>query len=71
MTQYRMKMTLDIEALDDVEARSQVRALLQDISTKVLKERGIALEPVKVSCVQSGDHSGRSVLRPTDLEILK
>lgn len=71
MTQYRVKITLDIEALDDVEARTQVRALLQDFSAKVLKERGIALEPVKVSCVQAGDHSGRSVLRPTDLEILK
>lgn len=67
MSQYRVKIAFDLDAIDDVDARQKVRTLMAEVTEKALKPAVVPLDAVKVSCVQAGDRTGRSVMQPGDV----
>ncbi len=66
MKTYRLKLVLDFDAVDDVEARGRVRRLLADLRERVLSDPDCVMRPARANCVQDGDRSGRNVMRPED-----
>ncbi len=68
MKTYRLKLVFDFDAFDDVEARKRVQGVLTEIQQGLLRSQNGELRPARAHCVQSGDHSGRNILRPEDGE---
>lgn len=66
MKTYRLKLVFDFDAFDDVEARNRALEVFAELKEGLLRTAGDHLRPARANCVQSGDHSGRNILRPGD-----
>lgn len=66
MKTYRLKLVFDFDAVDDAEARKRVQGVLADVQGCLRDGAGPPLRPARANCVQSGDHSGRNILRGGD-----
>lgn len=66
MKTYRLKLVLDFDAVDDVEARGRVLRLLADLRERVLNGPDCVMRPARANCVQDGDRAGRNLLRAED-----
>ncbi|MBI3271430.1 MAG: hypothetical protein HYZ53_20740 [Planctomycetes bacterium] len=63
MPVYRMKITLDFDAMDDVEARERAEELLRTLRGQVLPASRTPFQIAKANCVAIGDRQDRNVLR--------
>lgn len=63
MAVYRMKITLDFDAIDDVDARQRAEELLRGIRGQLIPSGTTPFAIVKANAVALGDREDRNVLR--------